>query len=90
MPRTTNSPVTRKRHKRILKRARGFYGARSKLIRQAMNAVDYADAMAFRGRHTILHREVAIKVLPADTALHFGSDHPNGEATLAILIIKDS
>ena len=50
MPRTKNSPVTRKRHKRILKRARGFYGSRSKLIRQAMNAVEYADAMAFRGR----------------------------------------
>ena len=50
MSRATNSPATRKRHKRILRRARGFRGPRSKLIRQAMNSVDYAQAMAYRGR----------------------------------------
>lgn len=42
MPRVTNAPASRKRRKRILRRARGFYGARSKLIRQAMEAVDRA------------------------------------------------
>jgi len=42
MPRATNAPASRKRRKRILRRARGFYGARSKLFRQATEAVDRA------------------------------------------------
>mgnify|MGYP000374449854 CR=1 FL=1 len=46
MPRVTNAPASRKRRKRILRRARGFYGARSKLIRQAMEAVDRAMRLA--------------------------------------------
>ena len=48
--RVTNSVATRARHKKILKQARGFYGARSKLFRMATNAVDKAMAMAYKGR----------------------------------------
>ena len=50
MPRVTNAVASRKRWKRVLARARGFRGARSKLIRQAYNAVDRALAMAYTGR----------------------------------------
>ena len=46
MPRATNAPASRKRRKRILKQARGFRGARSKLYREATEAVDRAMAMA--------------------------------------------
>jgi len=46
MPRATNAPASRKRRKRILRRARGFYGARSKLLRQATEAVDRAMRLA--------------------------------------------
>ena len=42
MPRVTNAPASRRRRKRCLKQARGFYGARSKLYRQATEAVDRA------------------------------------------------
>ncbi|MFC1496957.1 50S ribosomal protein L20 [Verrucomicrobiota bacterium] len=42
MARITNAPASRKRRKRILKRARGFRGSRSKLLRQATEAVDRA------------------------------------------------
>lgn len=52
MPRATNAPASRKRRKRILKRARGFRGARSKLYRQASDAVDRAMAMATAHRRT--------------------------------------
>lgn len=45
------SPVqARKRRKRILAKAKGFYGASSKNIRTAHDAVDKAMAHAFVGR----------------------------------------
>jgi large subunit ribosomal protein L20 len=50
MPRTTCAPASRKRRKRVLDRAKGFRGSRSKLIRQAYGAVDRANAMAYVGR----------------------------------------
>ena len=42
MPRATNAPASRKRRSRILDRAKGFRGSRSKLIRMASEAVDRA------------------------------------------------
>lgn len=48
--RVTNAVASRRRRKRVLKQARGFRGSRSKLIRQAYNAVDRAMAMAYSGR----------------------------------------
>ena len=42
MARVTNAPASRRRRKRCLKLARGFRGGRSKLFRQATEAVDRA------------------------------------------------
>jgi large subunit ribosomal protein L20 len=42
MPRATNAPASRKRRNRRLKLAKGFRGSRSKLFRQATEAVDRA------------------------------------------------
>ena len=39
MPRATNSPASRARRKRVLLRAKGFRGFRSKLYRYAKDAV---------------------------------------------------
>jgi len=47
MPRATNAPASRRRRKNRLKLAKGFRGARSKLFRQATEAVDRAQAMAY-------------------------------------------
>ena len=52
MPRATNSPASRRRRNNRLKLAKGFRGARSKLFRQATEAVDRAQAMAY------VHRKV--------------------------------
>jgi len=46
MPRATNSPASRRRHKRVLKQAKGFHGSRSKLFRMATESVDRAMSMA--------------------------------------------
>ena len=50
MPRTTNSPASRRRRRKILKQARGYRGGRSKLIRTASDAVDRALSYAYRDR----------------------------------------
>ena len=46
MARATNAPASRKRRRRRLKLAKGFRGNRSKLFRQATEAVDRAQVMA--------------------------------------------
>lgn len=46
MPRSTNAPASRRRHKRVLKQAKGFRGSRSKLFRMATESVDRAMSMA--------------------------------------------
>jgi large subunit ribosomal protein L20 len=48
--RVTNGPATRRRRNRILKRAKGFRGARGTLFRMARESVLRADAFAFAGR----------------------------------------
>ena len=50
MPRVKSSVASRKRKKRVLKAAKGFRSSRGTLIRQAYNAVDRANAMAYSGR----------------------------------------
>jgi large subunit ribosomal protein L20 len=50
MPRATNNPASKRRRKRILKRAKGFRGGRSKLLRTASSAVDRALKYAYRDR----------------------------------------
>ncbi len=52
MPRATNSPASRRRRKRILKKAKGFRGSRSKIYTQAKDAVRKAQVWAYRDRKT--------------------------------------
>ena len=48
--RVTAAVPSRKRRKRALERAKGFYGASSKRIRTVYDAIDKADAHAYVGR----------------------------------------
>ena len=48
--RVTSAVPSRKRRKRAMLRAKGFYGASSKQIRTVYDAIDKADSHAFRGR----------------------------------------
>lgn len=50
MPRSTNNPASRRRRKRILKRAKGFFSGRRKLIRTARETVNRAMVFATRDR----------------------------------------
>jgi len=44
------SPARRRRHKRVLRAAKGYYGARSRLYRTAKDALLRAHAYAYRDR----------------------------------------
>ena len=50
MPRITNAVASRKRRKRRLELAKGFYGSRSKLFRIATEAVDRAMELSYTHR----------------------------------------
>lgn len=50
MPRITNAVASRKRRKRRLVLAKGFYGSRSKLFRIATEAVDRAMELSYTHR----------------------------------------
>ena len=50
MPRITNAVASRKRRKRRLDQAKGFYGSRSKLFRLATEAVDRAMELSYTHR----------------------------------------
>jgi len=50
MPRATNSPASRKRRKKMLKQAKGYFGNKSRLYRYAKEAVAHAYQYAYRDR----------------------------------------
>ncbi len=50
MPRVKRGVVARRRHKKILKLAKGYYGARSRVFRVAKQAVIKAGQYAYRDR----------------------------------------
>ena len=50
MPRVKRGVVAKARHKKILKKAKGYYGARSKLFRTAKQAVTKSGEYAYRDR----------------------------------------
>lgn len=50
MPRVKGGPKGARRRKKILKMAKGYFGARSRLLRTAKEAVDRALAYAYRDR----------------------------------------
>jgi large subunit ribosomal protein L20 len=50
MPRVKTGTVRRKRHKKILKMAKGFYGGRRKHFRKAKEQVEHSLVYAYRDR----------------------------------------
>ncbi|KEQ17286.1 50S ribosomal protein L20 [Endozoicomonas numazuensis] len=50
MARVKRGVVARKRHKKVLKAAKGYYGARSRIFRVAKQAVTKAGQYAYRDR----------------------------------------
>jgi large subunit ribosomal protein L20 len=52
MPRVKRGVMTHKRHKKVISRAQGYWGARSHLFKTAKEAVMHAFQYAYRDRRT--------------------------------------
>ncbi len=52
MPRSVNAVASRRRRKKILKAAKGYFGARKNVLTVAKNAVDKAMGYAYRDRRS--------------------------------------
>ncbi|MEM6381497.1 MAG: 50S ribosomal protein L20 [Pseudomonadota bacterium] len=52
MSRVSRGVTNHARHKKVLKRAKGYYGRRKNTIRVAMQAVEKANQYAYRDRRT--------------------------------------
>jgi len=52
MPRVKRGPRGARRRKAILKKAKGYWGGKSRLMKTAMEAVDKAELYAYRHRRT--------------------------------------
>ncbi len=52
MPRAVSGPVTRHRRKKVLKQAKGYRGAKSKLYKKAKETLERALKYAYRDRKT--------------------------------------
>jgi len=50
MPRATNNPASKRRRKKVLKQAKGYYSGRRKLFQNANETVKRALAYAYRDR----------------------------------------
>jgi len=50
MPRVKRGTMTHKRHKKVLERAKGYWGAKSKLFKTANEAVNHSLQYAYRDR----------------------------------------
>ena len=51
MPRVKRGVTAHRRHKKVLKKAKGYYGARSRVFRVAKQAVTKAGQYAYRDRN---------------------------------------
>lgn len=53
MPRAMNNVAAKRRHKRVLKKARGYYSGRSRLYRTALETVRRSLRYAYRDRRNL-------------------------------------
>ncbi len=72
MPRSVNAVASRARRKKILKAARGFFGARSKVYTVAVNALEKSYVYAYRDRRNKKRafRRLWIARINAATRMH--------------------
>ena len=69
MPRVTNAPASRRRRKRVLKQAKGYFGNKSRLYRYATEAVNHALQYAYRDRRTKKRTWRSLWIMPNGGAL---------------------
>ena len=68
MPRAKGGAKTRRRRKKVLKKAKGYFGGRRKLYRSAAETVLRAGAFAYRGRKQKKRRARALWIVRINAA----------------------
>ena len=68
MPRAKGGPKTRQRRKKVLKKAKGYFGGRRKLYRTAKETVLRAGAFAYRDRKQKKRRARALWIIRINAA----------------------
>jgi len=68
MPRVKGGPKTRRRRKKVLKKAKGYVGGRRRLFRTAKETVLLAGAFAYRDRRTKKRRFRSLWVIRINAA----------------------
>jgi large subunit ribosomal protein L20 len=69
MSRVKRGPVTRSRHKRLLKKTKGFYGQRKNVFRRASETLRRAMAFAYVGRKNLKRNMRALFIARISAAL---------------------
>ena len=72
MPRAKGGAKTRRRRKKILKKAKGYFGGRRKLYKTAAETVLRAGAFAYRGRKQKKRRARALWIVRINAACRQG------------------
>lgn len=72
MPRSTTGPSTRRRHKRLLKQTKGYYGARGRLYRTAKETLHRALAYAYRDRRQRKRQFRSLWIIRINAAARLG------------------
>ncbi len=70
MPRAKGGSKTRQRRKKVLKKAKGYVGGRSRLYRPAAETVLRAGAFAYRDRRQKKRRARALWIVRINAACH--------------------
>jgi len=68
MARVKRGVVANRRHKKVLKKAKGYYGARSRIYRVAIQAVTKAGQYAYRDRRVKKHEFRALWIARINAA----------------------
>ena len=70
MPRVKHGVATKRRKKKLLKEARGFWGAKSRLFRTAQEAVNRAQVYAYRDRRAKKRDMRSLWIMRINAAAH--------------------
>jgi len=70
MPRVKHGVATKRRKKKLLKRASGFWGAKSRLYRTAQEAVNRAKVYAYRDRRNRKREMRSLWIMRINAAAH--------------------
>jgi large subunit ribosomal protein L20 len=70
MPRVKRGVTARARHKKVLKKAKGYYGARSSVYRVAKQAVIKAGQYAYQGRKQRKRQFRSLWIIRINAAVH--------------------